>query len=122
MRGRTATSIFADVMRYDVAPLFPRADGSRGQKSVGAYLERWTFDLGGRQRRDGHGQALDDLSTASSRGFDERVETRRPYRHGWYAARPASNGQTVKHQRHGPPRPAATGRRAGLWLLNGRRR
>ena len=36
--------IVADVMKYAVAPLFPLADGSRGQQA-GAYLVRWTFDL-----------------------------------------------------------------------------
>src|SRR5690606_26230844 len=34
--------IFADVMRYDAAPLFPLADGSAGRPSA-AYLVRWIF-------------------------------------------------------------------------------
>lgn len=77
-------TIVADVMRYDAAPLFPRADGSRGE-AVGAYLERWTID----PATGTVGQArLDDLSGEFPR-FDERFAGR-PYRHGWFV------GQTRK--------------------------
>ena len=37
-------TIFADVMEYPVAPLFPNADGSTPERAS-ARLVRWTFDL-----------------------------------------------------------------------------
>jgi carotenoid cleavage dioxygenase-like enzyme len=65
--------LFADVMRYDVAPLFPNADGTPGQKSaaLSGALDLRPF---GRQRRRSMRQALDDLDGEFPR-FDERVET-----------------------------------------------
>ncbi|HEY5207307.1 MAG TPA: carotenoid oxygenase family protein, partial [Roseiarcus sp.] len=39
-------TIFADVMEYPVAPLFPNSDGST-PKRASARLVRWTFDLAG---------------------------------------------------------------------------
>ncbi len=80
------SKIVADVMKYDVAPLFPLADGRRGQQ-CGAYLVRWTFDLADasdaiREER------LDDLAGEFPR-YDERF-TFEQNRHGWFA------GQTTK--------------------------
>ncbi|HKP78366.1 MAG TPA: carotenoid oxygenase family protein [Phenylobacterium sp.] len=80
--------IFCDVMRYDVAPLFPKTDGSPGEKAA-ARLVRWTFDL------DGASDAiqetpLDDLDGEFPR-VDPRVETLK-HRHGWYAADPTGSG------------------------------
>lgn len=83
--------LYADVMRYDAAPLFPMADGSPGQKSA-ARLVRWTFDLSGASDAIRE-QPLDDLDGEFPR-VDPRVETLR-HRHGWYAADP-TNAKTVK--------------------------
>lgn len=83
--------LFADVMRYDVAPLFPNADGSPGRKTA-ARLVRWTFDLAGDSDAIRE-EALDDLDGEFPR-VDPRFETRK-HRHGWYAADPASE-KTVR--------------------------
>jgi carotenoid cleavage dioxygenase-like enzyme len=76
--------LFADVMRYDTAPLFPNADGSPGKKAA-ARLVRWTFDLLGASDAIKE-EPLDDLDGEFPR-VDPRVETRK-HRHGWYAADP----------------------------------
>jgi carotenoid cleavage dioxygenase len=83
--------IFCDVMRYDVAPLFPNADGSAGDKAA-ARLVRWTFDLAGGSDAIQE-TALDDLDGEFPR-VDPRVETRK-HRHGWYAADPR-NSKTIR--------------------------
>jgi carotenoid cleavage dioxygenase len=73
--------VVIDVMKYDVAPLFPLPDGSPSTKELPfARLTRWTFDF------DGHGntfreQQLDDRSGEFPR-FDERF-CMSDYRHGW---------------------------------------
>ena len=78
--------LYADVMQYDVAPLFPSADGSMG-KRASARLARWTFDLAaGTVNRD----YVDDLT-----GEFPRLDERRAglsYRHGYFAAN-ANAGQ-----------------------------
>lgn len=84
-------TLYADVMRYDAAPLFPRADGSPGQKSA-ARLVRWIFDLSGASDAIRE-QPLDDLDGEFPR-VDPRVEILR-HRHGWYAADPGG-AKTVK--------------------------
>ncbi len=59
--------IFADVMEYPSAPLFPNADGSPGQP-VAAILRRWTFDLAGNTDTIKR-ETLDDMvGRISSRG------------------------------------------------------
>jgi carotenoid cleavage dioxygenase-like enzyme len=83
--------LFADVMRYDAAPLFPNADGSPGAKAA-ARLVRWTFDLAGASDAIKE-TPLDDLDGEFPR-VDPRVETRK-HRHGWYAADPRHR-QTIK--------------------------
>lgn len=83
--------IHCDVMRYDVAPLFPMADGRPGVKSA-ARLVRWTFDLAGASDAIKE-TPLDDLDGEFPR-VDPRVETRK-HRHGWYAADPTASG-TIK--------------------------
>jgi carotenoid cleavage dioxygenase len=83
--------LYCDVMRYDVAPLFPKADGSPGDKAA-ARLVRWTFDLAGASNAIKE-EALDDLDGEFPR-VDPRVETRK-HRHGWYAADPG-NAKTVR--------------------------
>jgi carotenoid cleavage dioxygenase-like enzyme len=76
--------IHADVMQYEEPPLFPHADGGRGDpaRSV-ARLCRWTLDPSaptGGFRRD----YIDTLA-----GEFPRIDDRRAglaYRHGWYAS------------------------------------
>lgn len=80
--------LFADVMRYDRAPLFPNADGSPGLKAA-ARLVRWTFDLAGDSDAIKE-TPLDDLDGEFPR-IDPRVETLK-HRHGWYAADPSEAG------------------------------
>jgi carotenoid cleavage dioxygenase len=80
--------LYADVMRYDAAPLFPRADGSPGAKAA-ARLVRWTFDLSADSDTIRE-EPLDDLDGEFPR-VDPRAETRK-HRHGWYAADPAGTG------------------------------
>lgn len=74
--------LYADVMRYNVAPLFPNADGSRGERAS-SRLVRWTFDLEGNSDAIKE-ETLDDLEGEFPR-VDPQVETRK-HRHGWYAA------------------------------------
>lgn len=83
--------LYCDVMRYNVAPLFPKADGSRGDKAA-ARLVRWTFDLAGASDAIKE-EPLDDLDGEFPR-VDPRVETLK-HRHGWYACDPGGL-QTVK--------------------------
>ncbi|MEO8813420.1 MAG: carotenoid oxygenase family protein [Caulobacteraceae bacterium] len=80
--------IFADVMEYETAPLFPNVDGSRN-KDGGARLVRWTFDLAGDTdtiRRE----PIDDMAGEFPR-FDER-RAGLAYRHGWFAANTGKPG------------------------------
>jgi carotenoid cleavage dioxygenase-like enzyme len=83
-----ANAIMADVMRYDVAPLFPNADGSPG-RSAGAKLVRWTFDLTGATDAIREEQ-LDDL-TAEFPRYDERLTFARN-RHGWFVGASGRSG------------------------------
>jgi carotenoid cleavage dioxygenase len=74
--------LFADVMEYPNAPLFPNADGSRGLPAR-AILVRWAFDLDA-QSNTIMRTVLDDMA-----GEFPRVDDRRAglsYRHGWFAA------------------------------------
>lgn len=83
--------LFCDVMRYDVAPLFPNADGSPGGRAA-ARLVRWTFDLAANSDAIKE-EPLDDLDGEFPR-VDPRVETRK-HRHGWYAA-DSSSAATIR--------------------------
>ena len=76
------SKIFADVMEYPTAPLFPNADGRRGARTS-ARLVRWTFDLAGETNVIKR-EPLDDLAGEFPR-FDER-RAGLAYRHGWFAA------------------------------------
>ncbi len=80
--------LYCDVMRYNVAPLFPNADGSPGDKSA-ARLVRWTFDLAGASDAIKE-EPLDDLDGEFPR-VDPRFEMLKN-RHGWYAADPGGAG------------------------------
>jgi len=71
-------------MRYDVAPLFPNADGAPGAKAA-AKLVRWTFDLSGASDAIKE-EVIDDLDGEFPR-VDPRFEMLKN-RHGWYAADP----------------------------------
>jgi carotenoid cleavage dioxygenase len=71
-------AIVADVMRYDSAPLFPNADGTKGENAA-AYLKRWTIDLAAGAVSE---TALDDTAGEFPR-FDERFAGT-AYRHGWF--------------------------------------
>jgi carotenoid cleavage dioxygenase len=73
--------IYADVMEYPVAPLFPTVDGSP-PKDAFAKLTRWTFDLAGDSNTIRREQ-IDDLAGEFPR-FDERYAGL-GYRHGWFA-------------------------------------
>ncbi|MFI4973592.1 MAG: carotenoid oxygenase family protein [Caulobacterales bacterium] len=74
--------IFADVMEYPIAPLFPTVDGQMSARA-GAQLVRWTFDLAGASNAIKR-EPLDDLAGEFPR-FDER-RAGLGYRHGWFAA------------------------------------
>ena len=73
--------IFADVMEYPVAPLFPNADGSPPERAS-ARLVRWTFDLAATSNTIKR-EPLDDMAGEFPR-FDER-RAGLAYRHGWFA-------------------------------------
>jgi carotenoid cleavage dioxygenase len=73
--------IVADAMRYSSAPLFPLADGTRGQDSA-ACLTRWEFDLAGATDTVRE-TTIDDLPGEFPR-IDPRYECH-AYRHGWFA-------------------------------------
>jgi carotenoid cleavage dioxygenase-like enzyme len=73
--------IVIDVMKYDIAPLFPLPDGRPSSKEPPvSRLFRWTFDLGGKGRTF-HEVPLDDRIAEFPR-FDERWAMA-DYRHGW---------------------------------------
>jgi len=84
-------TLYADVMQYAVAPLFPNADGSPG-KPVSAYLVRWEIDLSG--KTDVVKQTkLDDMA-----GEFPRLDERRAglsYRHGYFAADTSDTGKVI---------------------------
>jgi len=75
--------LYADVMQYENAPLFPNADGSPG-KPGSARLARWTFDLSGRSDTIAR-EFIDDVAGEFPR-FDER-RAGLPYRHGYFVGR-----------------------------------
>lgn len=105
--------IVADVMQYEEAPLFPRADGRRGDPAkMRARLCRWTFDLAANTDRFAQ-DYLDDISGEFPRIDDRRAGFATD--HGWYACAnpdlPESNGL------HGIVHVGHNGARKGLYLL-----
>ena len=80
--------IICDMMKYDVAPLFPLPDGRRPTEHVPtARLVRWTLDpVQGRYDE----QALDDRAAELPR-LDERF-TALPYRHGYFNSASVTEG------------------------------
>jgi len=88
--------IVVDVMKYDVAPLFPLPDGSPSSRELPmARLFRWTFDLTG-QSNTFKEEQLDDRAGEFPR-FDERF-CMSDYRHGWIVA------GNITDPRNGEPR------------------
>jgi carotenoid cleavage dioxygenase len=76
--------LVCDMMKYPVAPLFPRPDGQPSSVEPPlAHLVRWTFDPTGGSDRFTE-QPLDDHAGEFPR-LDERF-TGLPYRHGWFQA------------------------------------
>ncbi|MGE0661218.1 MAG: carotenoid oxygenase family protein [Reyranellaceae bacterium] len=74
--------VFADVMEYPVAPLFPNPDGTPNANGRAmAKLVRWTFDLDGNSDSYTR-QELDDTPGEFPR-FDER-RAGLAYRHGYF--------------------------------------
>ncbi len=82
------TTLYADVMQYPVAPLFPNADGSRGARTE-AVLTRWTIDLAGPSNTV-KVERIDDQPGEFPR-FDERYAGH-AYRHGWFASHHGRDG------------------------------
>ncbi len=75
--------LYADVMKYPEAPLFPHADGTPSDPAKAqARLVRWTLDLAGNSNQIKE-DPLDDLPGEFPR-FDERFNGLE-YRHGWFA-------------------------------------
>ena len=96
--------IVVDVMKYDVAPLFPLPDGSPSAKDVPpARLFRWTFDFSGRSNTFKEEQ-LDDRAGEFPR-FDERF-CMSDYRLGWVVAANIADPECRRaaHQRADPLR------------------
>ena len=84
--------IFADVMEYPVAPLFPTLDGAAPRDAF-ARLVRWTFDLAGETDTIKR-EPLDDLAGEFPR-FDER-RAGLGYRHGWFAGISRSGASAIR--------------------------
>lgn len=84
------TRLIADVMQYDVPPLFPLADGSTAPaEATRARLVRWTLDLDG--GTDAFARAeLDDMPGEFPRIDDRRAGL--PYRFGTFAGRGCAEG------------------------------
>jgi len=83
--------LYADVMQYAQAPLFPNADGSPG-KPCSAYLVRWEIDLSGKTNVVKQTK-IDDLA-----GEFPRLDERRAglsYRHGYFAADTEDSGKVI---------------------------
>ncbi|MGJ7529881.1 carotenoid oxygenase family protein [Variovorax sp. GB1P17] len=89
--------IVCDMMKYEVAPLFPLPDGRpSSERPPTARLVRWTFDLAGASRTYKE-QPLDDLPGEFPR-LDERFAMR-PYRHGYYCASAVTEAIKGRHSR-----------------------
>src|ERR1041385_4130007 len=83
--------LYADVMEYEQAPLFPNADGTSG-KQVWANLSRWTFDLSGKSNTIKR-EKIDDLAGEFPRLDERRVGL--SYRHGYFAGRSVYDGKIL---------------------------
>ena len=112
--------VVVDVMKFDVAPLFPLPDGKPSTPTTPqARLFRWTFDPSAGQHLQG-GAARDRAGEFPR--FDERF-CMSDYRHGWIVAGNVVDTRTGEPRMDGithyDPRPARARalRRAGrsLW-------
>jgi carotenoid cleavage dioxygenase len=101
----TDGGIVIDVVKYDIAPLFPLPDGAPSSKEAPpSRLFRWTFDLGDKGKAF-HEVQLDDRISEFPR-FDERLAMA-DYRHGWAvtanatdSARDREEGDQLTHYDH----------------------
>jgi carotenoid cleavage dioxygenase len=84
--------IFADVMEYPEAPLFPTVDGAPTRDAF-ARLVRWTFDLASPSNTIKR-TPIDDLAGEFPR-FDER-RAGLSYRHGWFAGMSRAGGGVAR--------------------------
>ncbi|MBL6936938.1 MAG: carotenoid oxygenase family protein [Alphaproteobacteria bacterium] len=84
-------TLYADVMQYARAPLFPNADGSPG-KACSAYLVRWQIDLSG--KTDTVKQTRIDDTAGEFPRLDER-RAGLSYRHGYFAVDSTDSGKVV---------------------------
>lgn len=91
--------VVCDMMKYPVAPLFPRPDGSPSSATPPvATLVRWTFDPEG--NTDGFKEeALDDHAGEFPR-LDERFAMQ-AYRHGFFQGGIVTNPQNPRATRNG---------------------
>jgi carotenoid cleavage dioxygenase len=88
-----------EVMKYDVAPLFPLPDGSPSAPATPpARLFRWTFDLSGKANTFKEEQ-LDDRAGEFPR-FDERF-CMADYRHGWIVSGNVADPRTGEARQDG---------------------
>jgi carotenoid cleavage dioxygenase len=89
--------VVVDVMKYEVAPLFPLPDGAPSSPTAPhARLFRWTFDLSG-QSNTFEEEQLDDRVGEFPR-FDERF-CMSDYRHGWMVAGNVTDPVSGRQQR-----------------------
>jgi carotenoid cleavage dioxygenase-like enzyme len=76
--------IVADVMQFGEAPLFPRADGTKGDsEGAEARLNRWEIDLESNSKSFKSDYLDEDMGEFPR--LDERFSMRE-YRHGYYAS------------------------------------
>jgi len=76
--------IIADVMQFEEPPLFPHADGSKGERqNAEARLNRWEIDLESNSSNIKKSYKDDEMGEFPR--FDERFAMQN-YRHGYYAA------------------------------------
>jgi carotenoid cleavage dioxygenase len=88
--------IVIDVMKYDVAPLFPLPDGNPSTKVPPlSRLFRWTFNLSGKGKAF-HELQLDERVSEFPR-IDDRMAMA-SYRHGWAVTANAADPESDREQ------------------------
>ncbi|TXL70813.1 carotenoid oxygenase family protein [Vineibacter terrae] len=91
--------VVCDMMKYPVAPLFPRPDGSpSSDKTPSATLVRWTFDLNGNS--DTYKEAPLSEHVGEFPRLDERFAML-PYRHGYMQGGNVTDPQNPRASRNG---------------------
>ncbi len=92
-------SVVCDMVKYSVAPLFPKPDGSpTGARAPDAKLVRWRFNLAGNSNAFRE-QPLDDRPAEFPR-LDERLSML-PYRHGYLNSTPGRGDGRAEGERWG---------------------